>query len=300
MKIIVLVKTASDTKIPLECDDGSGRLKAEWNVSVLNPDDGQAIAEALQIKSKYPEVHIRVVHLGPPSGDRFLREALALGCDEGLRIWDEGLEDLHPPGKIEIFGRVAAILGFDLLFTGTKSADTGSAQLGILLADALGVPCLTRIASIDAVGEAVVQATRRLDGGYQEEVESARPLVIAVEADQEPAAYASLPAVARAVETAIPCFDLAQIGVPLEAVRRAEARLAFGPFRLPAPRLQFVQSPDSSLPAFERRRLLGEGPIVRRQGRIASGNEDAVVNELFQTLLRQGWLEHLRKESEKA
>lgn len=299
LKIIVFIKPAPDAKIPLECVEGDGRLKEEWNISVLNPDDGRAIAAALEIKTGFPDAHITVVHLGPPSAEIFIREAIALGCDEGLRIWDEGLEGLHTIAKVGIFERVARILGFDLVFTGTRSADTGSAQLGVLLAESLGVPCLTRVARIDEVRDAAVRVTSRLDGGYQEEIECARPLVLAMEADEEPEDCASLPSVVRAAEAVIPCFNLARIGVAREAIRRAEERLAFGPLRSPEPRLHAVQPPDASLPAFERRRRLEAGSMVRRRGKIAAGDGEAAAEQLFRTLLQEGWLAHLRRESKK-
>jgi electron transfer flavoprotein beta subunit len=296
LKIIILIKGILDTKIPLECIEDSGRLNNDWNVSMLNPDDGMAVAQALKIKKDFCETRITIVHLGPHSGDRFIREAIALGCDEGLRIWDEGLEDLHTRGKLLILARVAKIVEFDILFTGTKSLDTGSSQLGMLLAASLQVPCITRVVRIDGIRAGTITATRKLERGYQERVESARPLVVSVEADEEAAAYAPFPAIAQAAEKDIPCFDLPRIGIPLQAIQQEESRLKFGPLRLPEPRLQFIQPPDSSLPAFERRRQLGEGTMEKRLGRIVRGNEDAVVEELFQTLLLKGWMEHLRKE----
>jgi electron transfer flavoprotein beta subunit len=295
LKIIVLLKSVLDTKIPLECIEDSDRLKNDWNVPMLNPDDGMAVGQALKIKKDMPEAHITIVHLGPHSGDRFIRDTLALGCDDGLRIWDEGLEDLHTRGKRLIFARVAKILGFDILFTGTKSLDTGSSQLGMLLASSMQVPCITRVVCIDEIRTGTITATRKLERGYQERVESARPLVISVEADEEAATYAPFTAMAQAAEKNIPCFDLPRIGIPLQAIQQEESRLKFGPLRLPEPRLQFIQPPDSSLPAFERRRQLGEGAMEKRSGRIVRGNEDAVAEELFQTLLRKGWLEHLRR-----
>jgi electron transfer flavoprotein beta subunit len=295
LKILVLIKSVHDTRIPLECVEETGRLKEDWNVPILNPDDGMAVAQALKIKKDAAGAHITIIHLGPPSGDRIIRDALALGGDEGVRIWDEGLEDLHTAGKLLIFARVAAIVGFDLLLTGTKSLDTGSAQLGMLLASALQVPCITRGVSIDAIHAETVAVTRKLNRGYREQIESARPLVIAMEADEEPPAYASFPAVSQAAESTIPCFDLSRIGISREALRQAESRLTFGSLRLPAPGLQFIQPPDSSLPAFERRCQIGEGFAQKRQGRIVRGDENMVMEELFQTLLREGWLAHLKK-----
>ncbi len=295
MKIFVLIKSVLDTRIPLEGIEETGRIIEDWNVPMLNPDDGMAVALALKIKKDRPETHIRIVHWGPPSGDRFIRGALALGCDEGLRIWDESLQELHAGAKALIFARAATILGFDLLFTGTKSLDTGSAQLGMLLASALQVPCITRVSGIDAIQEKTVTATRRLERGYQEQVESVRPLVVAIEADEEPPLYASFPNVAQAAEKIIPCIGLPEIGIPLQAIQQEESRLKFGPLRLPEPRLEFIQPPDSSLPAFERRRQIGESSLRKRQGKIVRGNEDTVMEELFQTLLSEGFLAHLRQ-----
>jgi electron transfer flavoprotein beta subunit len=290
LKIIILIKSVQDTKVALECVEDAGRLKEDWNVPILNPDDGMAVAAALRIKKEIPGTNIRIVHLGPASAERFIRDAVALGCDEGLRLWDEGLEDLHTGGKLLIFERVARILGFDLLFTGTKSLDTGSAQLGVLLASSLQIPCITRVIEIDAIREGTIAVTRRLEQGYQEQVEALKPLVIAFEADEEPAAYASFPDFVQAEEQEICCWDLSQIGIPRQAILEMESRLTVSPLCLPQPGLQFVQAPDSSLPAFERRRQIGKGSMVRRQGIIVSRSEEAVVEELFQTLLRQGWL----------
>ncbi len=299
MKILVLIKSVPDTRIPLECVADTGRLKPDWNVTILDPNDAMSVSEAVRIRKEIAGAHITVVHLGPPSGERFLRDALALGCDEGLRIWDEELEDLHTGGKLLILARVAEIVGFDILFTGSKSRDTGSSQLGVLLASSLRVPCINRVVRMDAILPGAITATRKLDRGYQELVEATQPLVVSVEADDEEASAAPFPAVVLAAGKVIPCFDMSRIGIPLHAVRQAESRLKFGPLRLPEPRLRFIQPPDSSLPAFERRCQIGEDAGEKRTGKIVRGDEDAVVEALFQALQRGSFLEHLRKKSNK-
>ena len=51
MKIIILIKSVFDTRIPLECIEETGRLMEDWNVPILNPDDGAALAQALSNRS---------------------------------------------------------------------------------------------------------------------------------------------------------------------------------------------------------------------------------------------------------
>src|SRR5512139_974804 len=107
LRIIVLVKSVPDTRIPLELVEEAGRVKEDWYVPILNPDDGFALAEALKIKKSDARARVTVIHLGSPSAERFIKDALALGCDEGLRIWDAGLEGLHTAAKMPVLARVA-------------------------------------------------------------------------------------------------------------------------------------------------------------------------------------------------
>jgi len=299
LKIIVFIKSVLDTKIPLECVEDTHTLKPDWNVSMLNPNDEAAIAAVLKVKKEIPGTHITVVHLGPPSGERFIKEAIALGCDDGLRIWEEDLKDVHSGGKALIFSRIARILGFDLLVTGTESSDTGTGQTGALLASILQVPCITRVTGIDAIHPDCIVATRNLDQGYRQRIESVKPLVITMEADAESSMQASFSAIIQASESEIPCFDLSRIGIPRQVLRQADSCLIYGPLCFPAPKLQFVQPPDSSLPAYERRIQLGKSLAEKREGNIVECDEDSAAEEIFQILLRGGWLDHLRKNNPK-
>ena len=241
-----------------------------------------------------------MVHLGPPSGERFIREAIALGCDDGLRIWEESLSNIRSEAKALIFSRVARILGFDLLVTGTASLDTGTGQMGALLATLLRVPCIARVTGIDAIRKDRIEATSNLGRGYRQRIESVKPLVLAIEAEEGVAMQASFSALVQAAEREIPFYDLSRIGIPRQVLRQADSRQVYGPLQFPAPKLQFVQPPDSSLSAFERRLQLGKSPVEKRKGNIAECDEDSAAKELFQILLREGWLDHLRKHDPKA
>jgi electron transfer flavoprotein beta subunit len=297
VRILVFIKDVPDVKIPVEYSEATGRIRQDWVVSMLNPPDRTALETAIKIREDVPGSHVTAIHLGPLSGERFIRDGLALGCDEGLRIWDENLDGIHPRSKALIFARVARILGFDIIFTGTQSQDTGNGQTGILVASHLRIPCITSVTAVEIrTDKGVVGATKRLAQGYHMLMESPLPLVIAMDALQERLRDPSLDALLEGEAKTIPCFDLAQLGIPEQLIERMDNDVTLGPLRFPKSKPKFIPAPDSSLPAFMRIRKLVEGTVKMRQGRVVSGSEDQVVEELFQTLLKEGWLDHLKRD----
>lgn len=296
MKILVFLKVVEDTRIPLEYSYNTGKLLHEWNVNHLNPSDKTAIETALRIKEGSSDSHITLIHMGPASGERWIREGLALGADEGLRIWDENLEWCHVVSKAFIFAKISQILGFDLILAGNKSADTMNGQLGILLASCLNLPVVCSVIDVDInqeEGKAI--ALKSLSRGHRERVECPLPLVITMGTMDATRNYASLPAMLDACGKEIPCWDLAVIGIPAALIHEKNALSSSGPLMFPKPRLRSIPAPDSTLLAFERIRKLLEGTIEPREGKIIKENEDGLVEKLFQTLLKEGWLDHLKK-----
>lgn len=295
MKILVFIKEVPDTKVPLGIDAWTGRLKTNWNVAMANPADRTAIGTALAMKRSVPDTSVTLVHLGPVTGERWVREGLSAGCDEGIRVWDEGLDEIRTLGKAAVLARVAEILTFDLILTGNKSQDTENEQMGKLLACRLQVPCISSVTSFETGGPEGAVVIRRLAGGFQERLKISFPFIAAMEPGSESDSYASLPTLFDATEAHIECYDLARIGIARQLIGHLEGLLAFGPLRPPRSRTRFTPAPSSSLPAFDRIQKLIEGTVTRREGRVVAGEEERVVEELFQTLLGEGWLNHLRK-----
>ena len=267
MKILVFIKEVPDIKVPVAYDESAQKLRTEWNVAMLNPADQSAIQAALKVKQNIPGSHITLIHLGPASGEHWIREGLALGCDEGIRIWDEGLDGIRAQAKALIFARVARILEFDIIMTGTWSLDTGNGQIGALLASHLSLPCVGSVITFEmGTGKRTIIATRRLSQGYHERIESPFPLVAAMEAYEESHSDAPLPSLLLAAEKTIPCLDLADMGMPRALLQQEDAPLSYGPLRFPKARLKFAAAPDSSLPAFMRIEKLIRGTISSREG----------------------------------
>ena len=87
MKIIVCVKQVPDTT-EVKIDKKTNTLIREGVPSILNPDDANALEQALAIKDEMEDVHITVVSMGPPQADVMLRECLAMGADEAVLVSD--------------------------------------------------------------------------------------------------------------------------------------------------------------------------------------------------------------------
>jgi electron transfer flavoprotein beta subunit len=192
---------------------------------------------------------------------------------------------------------MAEVLGFDLILTGDRSQDTGNGQVGALLAGQLGLPCINSVISLELEwAKRSIIARKVLSRGYEESIRCGLPLVVTMGgypfAEKDP----SFRALLEALEKEILCWDLARLGISEESLRKKEQRLTFSPLRFPRPRVRAIPAPDSSLPAFYRILKLLEGSVQGRGGKLFRKNEDELVEELFQTLRREGWLDHLQKE----
>ena len=92
MKIIVCVKQVPDTT-EVRIDKETNTLIREGVPSILNPDDANALEQALQLKDKYDDVTVTVLSMGPPQADVMLRECLAMGADEA--VLTHGQHQMH-------------------------------------------------------------------------------------------------------------------------------------------------------------------------------------------------------------
>lgn len=313
MRIVVFLELGADARIAPERDPRSGRVREEWLVRETDAGSARALDLALDLKRARSGAEVALVHFGPPSAEPWLRQAVARGCDRVVRVWDAEVAEVHAPGKAVILAAAAAALGFDLGLAGAVGVINGSGQLGVLLAAYLGVPCVTQAVAIAPLndtgspGTAVrtpgpsssLEIGRGLDGGFRERVEVRLPAVATVSAEAHGPQAALPPTISAAAllaaqEVEIPVWDLADLGVPRERVRQADQPLCYGRPRSRRPRLRRLNAPDSSLPAFERILELVRGSVQTRQARIVQEPPGAIVNEIFNTLSDEGWLDHLR------
>ena len=301
MRVLVFLGTGVDVRVAPQRDPRSGRVREEWLVHEVDPASARALDLALELKAlgaaTGASTEVTVIHLGPASAGPWLQQALARGCARAIRVWDEEAGALHAAGAAVVLGAAAQAAGFDLVVTGTAGVIDAGGQLGQLLAARLGLPCVTQALEIHSreLG-AAVEVIRGLDGGYRERVHASLPLVVTIAPPAvggEDATVIPAKALLAAQQCDLPVWNLADLGVPLEVVRRAEAALVYGAPGPRRPRLKPIAAPDPALPAFDRILKLIEGTVKRREGRVVRDSPEAVAEEIFTTLHDEGWLDHL-------
>jgi electron transfer flavoprotein beta subunit len=140
------------------------------------------------------------VTLGPPAAAEQLRNAVAMGIESALLLETER-SDWDPQATAAALAEALRDGAHDLLLFGNESADSGGYQVGIRVAHALGLPCVTRVKHIElADGTATV---RREEGGGWEIFEVPLPVVVTVKEGINLPRYASLPGRLRAKKTEI-------------------------------------------------------------------------------------------------
>ena len=176
MKIIVCVKQVPDTN-EVRINHETGTLIRDGVPSIINPDDLNAIEEAVKVKEQFADAKVTVLCMGPPQADVALREALAMGADEAILLSDRAFagSDTWATATILAAG-IKAIGEYDIIFCGRQAIDGDTAQVGPEIAEFLDLPQISYVEKLDVVGDKVV-AQRKLEDGHFI-VESKMPVLL--------------------------------------------------------------------------------------------------------------------------
>lgn len=152
MRIIVCLKQVPDTN-EVRINQETGTLIRDGVPSIMNPDDKNALEEALRIKDELG-AELIAVSMGPPQAKDVLKEAMAMGADEGVLISDRafGGSDTWATATI-ISAAIEKIGNYDIVFCGRQAIDGDTAQVGPEIAEFLNVPQVTYVKSVKVKGE---------------------------------------------------------------------------------------------------------------------------------------------------
>lgn len=157
----------------------------------ISPHEECAIEEAVRLVERFGG-SATVLTLGSGDAIEQLRDAMALGIDRAIHLETDGREwDARATAQAIVEAVRAESTPFDLLLLGNEAADTGDYQVGIRVAHALDVPCVTGIKALDAAGGRIV--ARREYAGGTETFEVALPAVVTVKEGLNLPRYPSLP-----------------------------------------------------------------------------------------------------------
>jgi electron transfer flavoprotein beta subunit len=181
LKIIVLAKQVPDTR-----NVGKDAMKADGTVNraalpaIFNPEDLNALEQALTLKDKIPGTTITILSMGPGRAADILREGFFRGTDDGILLSDRAFAGSDTLATSYALAQAIKKIGhFDIIMSGRQAIDGDTAQVGPQVAEKLGLPQITYVEEIISISESGMTARRRLDRGV-ETVLSPLPLLITV------------------------------------------------------------------------------------------------------------------------
>ena len=181
LKIVVLAKQVPDTR-----NVGKDAMKEDGTVNraalpaIFNPEDLNALEQALQLKEKNPGTTITLLTMGPPRAADIIREGLYRGADGGVLLTDRafaGADTLATSYALSC--AVKKIGDADIIISGRQAIDGDTAQVGPQVAEKLGIPQVTYAEKIVSVENNEITIVRRLEHGT-ETVKAKLPLLVTV------------------------------------------------------------------------------------------------------------------------
>ena len=189
LKIVVLAKQVPDTR-----NVGKDAMTAEGTVNraalpaIFNPEDLNALEQALRLKDAHPGSTITILTMGPGRAAEVIREGLFRGADNGYLLTDRAFAGADTLATSYALATAIKKIGeYDIIIGGRQAIDGDTAQVGPQVAEKLGLTQITYAEEILDVNLADKRITvkRNIDGGV-ETVEGPLPIVITVNGSAAP------------------------------------------------------------------------------------------------------------------
>lgn len=187
LKIVVLAKQVPDTR-----NVGKDAMTAEGTVNraalpaIFNPEDLNALEQALRLKEQNPGSTVGILTMGPPRAAEIIRQGLYRGADTGWLLTDRlfaGADTLAT--SYALATAIKKIGGVDIVIGGRQAIDGDTAQVGPQVAEKLGLSQVTYAEEILKCEDGKLTIRRHIDGGV-ETVEAPMPIVITVNGSAAP------------------------------------------------------------------------------------------------------------------
>lgn len=181
LNILVLAKQVPDTR-----NVGKDAMTAEGTVNraalpaIFNPEDLNALEQALRLKDSIPGTTVTVLTMGPFRAAEIIRESLYRGADGGYVLSDRafaGSDTLATSYALSC--AIHKMNNIDLIVCGRQAIDGDTAQVGSQVAEKLGMNQITYAEEIQSVKDGLIRVKRRVEKGV-EVLEGPLPMLVTV------------------------------------------------------------------------------------------------------------------------
>ncbi|MFX0086789.1 MAG: electron transfer flavoprotein subunit beta/FixA family protein [Candidatus Hodarchaeota archaeon] len=214
MNILVFVKATIDRNAPLDPDEifpGDRDDKADI---MTNNYDKHAIEAALRIVEEKGEGKVTAVCLGSDMADKVVKEAIAMGCHEALRIENSEAKVTNFFSVAKILASAAKKIGtYDLLLFGMQSYDYGTATMAPMVSEFLNIPTASWVEKIE-FSDGKIKVDKIIEGGSRTvELELPAVLSIASTGEYEEPRYTSVRRIMQASKTQVPVWEIDELEI---------------------------------------------------------------------------------------
>jgi electron transfer flavoprotein beta subunit len=190
MKIAICIKQVPTRDWQPRLDEAKTWIREQDATYEMNEPDAYALEEGLRLKEKHSG-EVVVCSAGPARVAQVIREALARGADRAIHVEDDRLASADAFAVADALAAAMTDEKFDLILTGLQSDDQGFAQVGVILAERLGLPHATIIMEVATEG-GTLRVKRELEGGWFQWVSMPLPAVLTIQSGINQLRYATL------------------------------------------------------------------------------------------------------------
>ena len=181
LNIIVLAKQVPDTRnVVKDAMKEDGTINRAALPAIFNPEDLNALEQALRLKDANPGSTVTLLTMGLPRAAEIIREAMYRGADAGIVLTDRALGGADTLATSYSLAQAVKKFGnYDIILGGRQAIDGDTAQVGPQIAEKLGIPQVTYAEEILDLSDGTVTVKRRLENGV-ETVKAPLPCVVTV------------------------------------------------------------------------------------------------------------------------
>jgi electron transfer flavoprotein beta subunit len=214
MNIIIPIKQVPETS-NVKMDPKTGTMVREGVESIINPLDLYAIEVGIQLKEKFGG-KVTVITMGPPNAQKALKEAISMGCDNGVLVSSRkfGGSDTWATAYV-LSEAIKNIKEYDLILAGERATDGDTGQVGPGIASFLNITAATYVSKIEEVKDGKITVERIVEGGY-EKLRMPLPSLLTVVKEISYPRLPTLRGKQRAKKEVIPVWSENEINLDLE------------------------------------------------------------------------------------